>query len=160
VGKRSRWWRREHRIAGAGEGQASVDNPPIKNIGRTERFQGIIDLCYRLMLFLLTIIGFIAAGCIAGLPSTTCYALADAYTIALEVIGSWSIILTIMLYLCMWVLEYMNKEGETEKWFASWKERFHVLFFLLILSMNMTVILFFPEHGLQNVRWAIPLFRT
>jgi hypothetical protein len=81
-------WHREPRTTGGGERLASVDEMPIENKAKIERFQYLIDLLNRFLLFALAFIGLVSAGCIAGLPSTTCYTLADAYTIALENIGS------------------------------------------------------------------------
>jgi hypothetical protein len=78
VETRSKWWRRERSTAGGGERPTGVDDIPIKNVGRIETFQLVIDILYRFIFFVLATFALISASCIAGLPSTTCYALADA----------------------------------------------------------------------------------
>jgi hypothetical protein len=110
VEKRSRRWRREGRIAGAGERLVSIDDMPIKDVAAIGRFQTLVDLCNRFTLFVLAFVGLVSAACIAGLPSTTCYALADAYTIALENIGH-MIVFAILLYYSVWALDYAGLAG-------------------------------------------------
>jgi len=104
-----------------GDRPASVDDIPITAVGLIERFQNIIDVFYRFSLFVLAIVAIISAGCIAGLPSTTCYALADAYTIALENIGGYGIFLTKLLYIFIVGLDLTNSQGKADKLvFGNW----------------------------------------
>jgi hypothetical protein len=152
VEKSSRWWRREGRIVGADERLVSIDDMPIKGVAAIEKFQVLIDLYNRFTVFILSFIGLVAAGCIAGLPSTTCYALADAYTIALENIGQF-IVFLIFLYYCVWILDYLNRNRWAVK--ANWIPKVAigtVAFRGLIFSLLMA---FLSYNGARNVRLAI-----
>jgi uncharacterized membrane protein len=151
VDKRSRWWRREGKTAGAGERLVSVDEVPIENKVKIEKFQYLIDLSNRFLLFVLAFFGLISAGCIAGLPSTTCYALADAYTIDLVTIGS-SITLVIMLYFLIWSLDYMNRNRETVM--DNFGPKIAIFGSVLLIVIFIFLILFLSQSG-RNVRLAI-----
>ena len=72
------------RIAGGDERLASVDEIPIRPPGQESRIRYIVEQWNRVMLFALGVVGLISAACVSGLPSATCYALADAYTITLQ----------------------------------------------------------------------------
>jgi hypothetical protein len=142
---------------GVGERQVSVDDMPIKKTFRKERFQNIIDMLYRFLFFVVAFIGLIAAGCIAGLPATTCYALADAYTIALENIGFYGILPIMFLYFGISAIDIMNKEEQAAQLVSgNWIKGLPLIVITsLVWAILIIDILSLSQNGVKNVRLAI-----
>jgi hypothetical protein len=157
VRERLRWWFREPRTAGAGDRQVSVEDIPITNTVRADRvYIIVIDPCRRLMLYVLAIIGFISAGCIAGLPSTTCYALADAYTTTLQFISGF-IMIPISLYILLVGIDFIIKK-EKEKAYKLFYSKWTTVILLLMSCIFIFILMspfYISEKGIKNVRLAI-----
>jgi hypothetical protein len=77
----------------------------------------MLEICKRGLLYVLAFFGIIAVGCLSGLPSATCFALEDAYTIALTFIGGLTGGITIIAYLGIYAFEQAIKRGKiSSKW--------------------------------------------
>jgi hypothetical protein len=121
---------------------------------RESSFLSGLEICKRGLLFVLAFFGIIAVGCLSGLPSANCFALQDAYTIALTLIGGVIPLLTILAYLIIYTLEQGIKQG---KFFTSPKSSTFgfVCGFGVPILVFIAVISFLSDRGVKNIGTAI-----
>ena len=76
----------------------------------TRDYQFAVIQIKRALFFLIAFTGLIGAACVTGIPSITCYALADAYTIALRNLGA--LFFFEFLVICIVVFVERNSEDD------------------------------------------------
>jgi predicted transporter len=127
------------------------------DLSRIRNYQFTATLIKRALIFLIAFTGLIGAACVNGIPSITCYAMADAYTISLANLGSLFLIELLVIGIIVVVernfkdvdINTINKRG-----------------FLLELRVSLTVPLIFfgfvfcivmltTIHGVKNIQVAI-----
>jgi hypothetical protein len=116
-------------------------------------YQDTFAQAERAMLFLIVFTGLIAAACLSGLPSTTCYALADAYTIAIGFLGTLfllAFIVSLAIVVLHWRCKSTNFSTIKTIWFRIGFSSVILLFaFYFASTINLTV------NGVHNIRLAI-----
>jgi hypothetical protein len=124
-----------------------------------ERFLLTLEVCNRELLYVLAVFGIIAVGCLSGLPSAaTCFALEDAYTIALSFIGGFIGVLTIFGYLFLSSAEQAIKRG---KIISSKLSKFGFACVLVpLVALFIAAISFLTVGSVENVRTAIEHCRS
>lgn len=105
------------------------------------------------MLFALAVIGLIGAACVSGLPSATCYALADAYVTILERLTSSTIYIIIIGFGGIMVLNMIIKGGETHELMK--RSTLTLAFMGFLLAIFLLPVIFLLSDGISNVRLAI-----
>ena len=120
---------------------------------RESTFLFMLGVCKRGLLYVLAFFGIIALGCLSGLPSATCFALEDAYTIALTLIGTFTGVMTVSVYLMISMGEQAVKQGHI---ISSKSSRFYFACTLAgILLLYLVVISFLTDRGVKNIGTAI-----
>jgi len=120
---------------------------------RESIFLFMLEFCKRGLLYVLAFFGIIAVGCLSGLPSATCFALEDAYTIALYFIGGLTSVMVVAASLGIYTFELMIKRGKN---ISSKLDTFGFASGVgLPLLAFIIAAIFLTDRGVQNVRTAI-----
>jgi hypothetical protein len=120
---------------------------------RERIFLNMLEVCKRGLLYVLAFFGIIALGCLSGLPSATCFALQDLYTIALTIIGIFPGVMTVSAYLVISMGEQAVKQGQI---ISSKSSRLYFACTLVgILFLYLVVISFLTDRGVKNIGTAI-----
>ena len=114
----------------------------------------IVEQSDRLLLFLFATTGVITVACVTGLPSATCYALADTYTIALLTLGVLFIV-ELLLGVFMAILKGItNVQSKSRTQPTSGEIGVSVIVIVLLtISLWLSVVL--ANSGYGNIRLAI-----
>jgi hypothetical protein len=126
----------------------------LRSKDRERHFLFILEVCKRGLLYVLAVFGIIAVGCLSGLPSAVnCFALEDAYTMALYFSGGLTGLMTVIVYLGISTGEQLIKRG---KMLSTLDTTFGFVSGVGIpLLLFLFAIFFLTDRGVQNVRMAI-----
>ena len=145
--------------SGAAAVRATVDELDLgwRSKDRRSHLLFAYKVCKRGLIYVLAFFGIIAVGCLSGLPSATCFALQDAYTIALKFIGGLIGGSTILAYLFISAAEQAIRRGEisSKRSTFSFGCGLALFIFLYILAIS-----FLTGRGVQNVGTAIEWCRS
>jgi hypothetical protein len=120
---------------------------------RASNFLFVLEICKRGLLYVLAFFSIIAAGCLSGLPSATCFALEDAYTIGLTFIGGLTAALIVIASLAIYTFEHLIKKGKD---ISSKLDKFGVACGLgLPVLVYIFAISFLTVRGVNNISTAI-----
>jgi hypothetical protein len=100
------------RGSGAAGVRGNVDELDLRSKDRESDFLFGLEVCKSGLLYVLAFFGIIAVGCLSGLPSATCFALDDAYTVALYLMGGLASVMTVLVYLAISTAEQWIKRGK------------------------------------------------
>ena len=120
------------------------------NSSQERWFRYVLKQSKRAVLYLLAIIGALGIGCLSGLPAATCYALADAYTIALQKIS----FLPFLAILWFLMISAAEKVPSSEVIGTRLKRILFGIAGLLFIVIIVTTIGFL-KSGADNIRLAV-----
>ena len=150
-------WRNSVRSGQSGAARVRDNVDELDLSWRTKERESIflfmLEFCKRGLLYVLAFFGIIAVGCLSGLPSATCFALEDAYTIALYFIGGLTSVMVVAASLGIYTFELMIKRGKN---ISSKLDTFGFASGVgLPLLAFIIAAIFLTDRGVQNVRTAI-----
>jgi hypothetical protein len=113
-------------------------------------FRYTVEQSNRAVLYLLAITGIISAACLSGLPSTSCYALADAYALILQFFGAFFILDVIFFYVLSMIQYKIGKNS-----FSIREKISYIILSIIAIFICLLPIVYAAENGASNIRLAI-----